>query len=512
MIPNTKLDFWIKNNYNVILRGRHGVGKTACIKAAFESAGLKWKYFSASTMDPWVDFIGVPREVKTADKSYLDLVLPKSFADDDVHALFFDEFNRSPAKIRNAVMELIQFKSINGRQFKNLKIVWAAINPDDKNDKEEFNYNVEPLDPAQLDRFHIIYDVPYDVDKSYFRAKYTAKIANPAIEWWYGLDQKIKLTISPRRLDYALDAYTKKGDLRDILPSESNVKKLITDIEEGSIVEMLKALYKSTNEEDIQKFFADENKTVNSIKHIAGVPAYIDRFVKYLPSEHLVKAIAQYPSVLKSITSDEAKYTDLVQTIISTNGDPRVVSSLAANTKHWKFQAKPDKSSVTATAVADVTTPSTDALNTAVACVGFTTEEVNRIKKAIGTSLGLATTGLNGLHGILDKSNNTLWGSGNITTQVRCAARYVCSYIGSLSSYSDYAAVISFLQTHAYRVQLATLRGLHNGGFEPMIKAMLRTMERSSDPAVVTLYQTFIRSLLYPTNYPERKIASWLGL
>ena len=42
-----------------------------------------------------------------------------------------DEFSRAHKKVRNAVMELIQFKSINGRKFKNLKIVWAAINPDD---------------------------------------------------------------------------------------------------------------------------------------------------------------------------------------------------------------------------------------------------------------------------------------------------------------------------------------------------------------------------------------------
>lgn len=28
-------------------------------------------------------------------------------------------------------MELIQFKSINGKKFNNLKVIWAAINPDD---------------------------------------------------------------------------------------------------------------------------------------------------------------------------------------------------------------------------------------------------------------------------------------------------------------------------------------------------------------------------------------------
>ena len=79
-------------------------------------------------MHPWVDFIGVPKE-KTDDNgnSYLDLVRPQEFQDDEVEAIFMDEFSSfTHKKVRNAVMELIQFKSINGRKFKNLKIVWAS--------------------------------------------------------------------------------------------------------------------------------------------------------------------------------------------------------------------------------------------------------------------------------------------------------------------------------------------------------------------------------------------------
>ena len=125
--PNN-FDFWIENNLNVLLRGKHGVGKTAMVVDAFERNNLKYKYFSASTMGPWVDFIGVPKE-KTDENgnSYLDLVRPQEFQDDEVEAIFMDEFSRAHKKVRNAVMELIQFKSINGRKFKNLKIVWAPL-------------------------------------------------------------------------------------------------------------------------------------------------------------------------------------------------------------------------------------------------------------------------------------------------------------------------------------------------------------------------------------------------
>lgn len=130
----------VENKMNILLKGAHGVGKTAMVKAAFDAAGLKWKYYSAATMDPWVDFIGVPKEkVDEHGNAYLDLVRPRDLAADDVEAIFFDELNRAPKKVRNAVMELIQFKSINGKKFNNLKIVWAAINPDD----EDGTYDVE---------------------------------------------------------------------------------------------------------------------------------------------------------------------------------------------------------------------------------------------------------------------------------------------------------------------------------------------------------------------------------
>lgn len=119
--PET-LDWWFNTNKNVMLIGRHGVGKTAMIKSCFERHGLKhnetYLYFSASTLDPWVDLIGCPKEVKDEDgRVYLDIVRPKNLYQGKIVAIFFDEFNRSPKKVRNAVMELLQFKSINGFKF-----------------------------------------------------------------------------------------------------------------------------------------------------------------------------------------------------------------------------------------------------------------------------------------------------------------------------------------------------------------------------------------------------------
>lgn len=254
MINQKKLSLYLNNNLNVLLEGAHGVGKTAVVKEVFESANLNWKYYSAATMDPWVDFIGVPKTVSDVNgNEVLELVKPKDLAHDEVEALFFDEFNRAPSKVMNAVMELIQFKSINGKKFNNLKVVWAAINPFD----EDGTYNVESIDPAILDRFHINIKVPYELDTGYLYKTYGA-MSKPFVKWWNELPKDLKHKISPRRLDYAIKISTFSGDLNDVLPRESNVSKLYTLIRENQDALIIEKIM-SLSAEEKEKFFTLEN-------------------------------------------------------------------------------------------------------------------------------------------------------------------------------------------------------------------------------------------------------------
>jgi hypothetical protein len=73
MTGQLKLDFWNGNEMDVVFRGGHGVGETTMVIDAFNCKKFKRLYFSASTIDPWVDFIGVPKEHKDADGSYIEL-------------------------------------------------------------------------------------------------------------------------------------------------------------------------------------------------------------------------------------------------------------------------------------------------------------------------------------------------------------------------------------------------------------------------------------------------------
>ena len=280
------LEKYLDNNMNVLLIGKHGIGKTAIVKKLFQQKFPgRWKYFSAAVMDPFLDFVGVPekRIDENTKRPYLDLVRPKCFEDDDVEAIFMDEYNRAAKKILAATMELIQFKEINGRKFNNLKVVWAAINPDDLRE-----YDVEKLDPAIQDRFQIQIHLPYLIDKDYFTGKFGDDIAGSAIEWWSEQEQKVKDSVSPRRLEYALDVYNIGGDLNDVLPKGTNVGKLYDNLKLGSMGSRVEKLLKENDNNVLKENFSDPNIVAYIRKHL-NKPSYVNKFTEFLEQEFIMQ-------------------------------------------------------------------------------------------------------------------------------------------------------------------------------------------------------------------------------
>lgn len=244
---------------NVLLTGTHGVGKTAMVKEVFGDVFgeqfVKWRYFSASTLDPWVDFIGVPKNYTNASgKEVIGIIPPDHFTgEEEIEALFFDEINRAEEKTLNALMELIQFRSINGRKFPNLKCVWAAENP--AND-EDNKYMVEELDPAQRDRFNIQLVIPNKIPRTYFVKKYGKEATDIASEWW----KKYKDDISPRRLEMMLDGNSVGFNLSHYVDSTKiNVKSLQDNLEIVKDMDTVKSIMKSNDPEKIREFLTIAN-------------------------------------------------------------------------------------------------------------------------------------------------------------------------------------------------------------------------------------------------------------
>lgn len=121
-----KLSYWITHRLSILFRGRHGVGTTAIVQKAFERAGLRWRRFLSPQFK-----------------------LDEVFEDATVEAIFFDDLERLPKKLRSAFMDLVRDRS---ERLPLLKIVWGAMSvADDDFDELE----VESVEP-----FNVTVEVP----------------------------------------------------------------------------------------------------------------------------------------------------------------------------------------------------------------------------------------------------------------------------------------------------------------------------------------------------------------
>lgn len=325
-----KLDFYVKHNQNVLFTGKQGIGKSSIIIDCFERNNLNFLYFSAATMDPWVDFVGIPKERKTEDgKSFIELIRPQAIAMDTVDAIFFDEFNRAPKKVRNGTMELLQFKSINGLKLNNLKMIWAAINPDEVED-EAFAFDVERLDPAQKDRFQIYIDLPYKIDKPYFSKKYSPAIADISTEWWDKLEPKVKNQVSPRRVDYALDLFQKGGDMRDVLPNGSNVGKLVTALKVAPYLQQLNDIYAEKNLDAAKEFLNNDNNFFSCSDLIKGNKKYMDFYVPLFSQERVAQCLASDKVFKDYILANSKLFKSILEDITKANVNKDLSKEVAA--------------------------------------------------------------------------------------------------------------------------------------------------------------------------------------
>lgn len=193
MINSKILETYIDNGFNILMQGKHGVGKTAVLTEACNNLGLGMKYYSASSLDPYTDLVGIPEFIDTEDGGRaIRSVRPQEINEAEV--VFFDELNRADSKVLDAVFELIQFGSINGEKLPKLKCVVAAQNPPDG------EYNVEPLDPALADRFQIHLDIKPEVSKSYLTGVLKEETAEALVKWHKDHGTKADY-ISPRRIE-----------------------------------------------------------------------------------------------------------------------------------------------------------------------------------------------------------------------------------------------------------------------------------------------------------------------
>ncbi len=314
------LQQFVTTGSNVLLIGQKGSGKSQKILGCFQKHFKgKYSYLAGATADPWTDIVGVPI-AKDDGKGgkVIEYARPNTIPD-DVQAIFIDQFNRAPKKIKNSFMQLIQFKSVNGRKYPNLKVVWAACNPWDQDNQSA--YDVQKLDPAHLDRFHVIINVNGQPDIKYFVSSYGEK-GKQAVIWWKQQSIEAKKTISSRRLSYAIDSHNKNIDLKFILPSNANVDELM----------------KTLSMDALEQWFDDFKKEFEQSKTGGQIPLLKIKEIAQPGEKH--NRFFQKSCTLKSFYTYAEPFLGAQQKNAYNSTDTAKVNNIASTFKLTDFKGK----------------------------------------------------------------------------------------------------------------------------------------------------------------------------
>lgn len=252
---------YITAGLKVSIMGLHGVGKTAIISQASKELGLKMKYYSSSTIDPYTELTGIP--VPNHETRQVEFWRPHSI--DEAEVIFFDEVNRADPKTINALFEITQFGTINGEALPNLKTVLIAMNPvgDD--------YETEELDPAFLDRFDVFLNMDPSIDANYFTKTFGKDVGLAAVDFWEeherGRQNALRSQrntisyLSPRRMEKIVNAFTKiptRQMIANAIPPEFVAGRDFV----ATLYSVLRDAMKGTSEDDKAQGASNEAKKI----------------------------------------------------------------------------------------------------------------------------------------------------------------------------------------------------------------------------------------------------------
>ncbi|MDO4507404.1 MAG: AAA family ATPase [Spirochaetales bacterium] len=132
---------------NIMLAGKHGIGKSQILTKYFEEKGFKVVPLFLGQMSDSGDILGLPdRDTSTGRTEFLP---PFWFPKDNTPVvLFLDELNRARPEILQCIQDLALNKTIAGRPLPEGSRIISAVNLGDE-------YQLTDLDPALVSRFNI---------------------------------------------------------------------------------------------------------------------------------------------------------------------------------------------------------------------------------------------------------------------------------------------------------------------------------------------------------------------
>ncbi len=137
---------------NVMLVGRHGIGKSKILENYYETRGISVITLFLGQMSDPGDLIGLPEKDLKVGRT--DFLLPYWFPTDNKPVvLFLDELNRARPEVLQTIMDLTLNRKLAGKRLPEGSRIISAVNNGD-------NYTLTELDPALVSRFNIYEFVP----------------------------------------------------------------------------------------------------------------------------------------------------------------------------------------------------------------------------------------------------------------------------------------------------------------------------------------------------------------
>ena len=140
----------------ILLRGRHGVGKSCVVYQTAANLGLPVVERRASQMTEG-DLVGLPK----TDGNVTAFCPPDWYIEacNNAVVLFLDEVDRATIEVRQGIFELTDSRKLNGHMLHPETLIFAAVNGGEHGEQ----YQVGEMDPAELDRW-TVFDVEPTVE------------------------------------------------------------------------------------------------------------------------------------------------------------------------------------------------------------------------------------------------------------------------------------------------------------------------------------------------------------
>lgn len=136
------------SRYPIMLRARHGVGKSSVVYQYAAEVGMPVVERRASQMTEG-DLLGLPK-LSEGKTEWIPPAWLKKACDEPV-VLFVDEIDRAVTEVRQGFFELTDSRKIAGWHLHPDTLIFAAINGGENGSQ----YQVGEMDPAELDRWTV---------------------------------------------------------------------------------------------------------------------------------------------------------------------------------------------------------------------------------------------------------------------------------------------------------------------------------------------------------------------